>query len=67
MNQELLKNLHELPEFQVLLKELEKNKPIIPQYDYKSDNIMEVRACLLLKQGYDRAMLIINPFKGEPK
>ncbi len=66
MQKELLRTLHEEQVFQVLLRELEQSRPIVPRYDHKSDNYREVCSNMLIQQGFDRAMAIINPFK-EPK
>lgn len=67
MNKELHKTLLENEVFKLLLEDLKKSRPIIAQYDWKHDNIAEVRANLLIQQGYDRALQIINPFNGEQK
>jgi hypothetical protein len=66
MNRELLKTLHEQPVFQVLLSELNKMRPVVPQYDYKSCNIEEIKAKSSMQQGFDLAMQVLNPF-GEHK
>lgn len=67
MNRELLKTLHEQEVFRLLLLELRKIRPIIPQYDWKSDNIDELKAKSCIQQGFDLAMQVLDPFTGEQK
>lgn len=62
MNRELLKNLHQTTEFQMLLTELKKIRPIVPQYDPKSNNIEEMKAQSCKQQSHDTLMSIIDPF-----
>jgi len=63
MNKQILQNLHEQPEFRMLLDALEKSRPIVPQYDPAVDNYRLVCSNMLIQQGFDRALQIINPFK----
>lgn len=67
MNRELLKTLHEQEVFRVLLLELRKIRPIIPQYDWNTDNISELKAKSCMQQGFDLAMKVLDPFTGEQK
>lgn len=62
MNRQLLETLYENPVFVQLVEEMKKNSPVIPMYDWNSNNIEEVKAKSLMKQGYDLAMKIICPF-----
>ena len=67
MNRALLQTLHEQEVFKQLLAELKKTRPIIPNYDWKSDNIEEVKAKSCIQQGFDLAMQVLDPFTGERK
>lgn len=62
MNKALLTTLYENPVFVQLVEEMKKTRPIVPMYDWSKDNIEEVKAKSLIQQGYDRAMIVINPF-----
>lgn len=67
MNRELLRTLHEQQVFKQLLEELRKVRPIIPNYDWKSDNIEEIKAKSCMQQGFDLALQVLDPFTGERK
>jgi hypothetical protein len=60
MNKNLLRNLYEIPEFRMLLEELKKSRPIIPQYDWAKENIEEIKAKSCIQQGYDMAISIFH-------
>ena len=62
MKVEILRALHGTAEFQMLLEELKKAKPIVPQYDPIKKNIDEMIAQSCKQQGYESVMRIINPF-----
>jgi hypothetical protein len=59
---DLLVSIHEVPGFQALLRELWLQRPVVPLYDYKKDNIDDVRFNSVRQQTFDALMLIIDPF-----
>lgn len=66
MRPELLATLYESQVFLNLLEELKKARPIVPQYDWNTDNVEEIKAKSSQQQGFDRAMSLIT-LNGEPK
>jgi len=60
LNKALLRNLHELTEFQMLLKELKQIRPIVPPYNWKDSNMEEIKAKSCLQQGFDLALSIMT-------
>jgi hypothetical protein len=66
MNRQLLETLYENPVFVQLIEELRSKRPVIPMYDWSSNNIEALKAKSLMQQGYDQVMNIINPF-GDTK
>lgn len=66
MNKELHKTLLENEVFKILFEELKKQRPVVAHYDIISHNGEQVLASMLIQQGYDKAMAVINPF-GEQK
>jgi hypothetical protein len=64
LNKALLQNLHEMTEFQMLLKELKQIRPIVPNYNWKEANTEEIKAKSCLQQGFDLALSIMT-FNGE--
>lgn len=63
MDRALLNNLHQIGEFQLLLKELKTMRPNIPQYNHKEDNIEDIKHISARQQEFDKIMFTINPFK----
>jgi len=62
MNKQLLINLHQYPEFQMLVKELNGFRPIVPSYDPKTDNTRDMAFHSTRQQMFDTIMSVINPF-----
>ena len=62
MNKQLLINLHQYPEFQMLMKELGELRPIVPSYDPKMDNTRDMAFHSTRQQMFDTIMTVLNPF-----
>lgn len=69
MNKSLHLTLLENEVFRQLYEELKKQRPIVAHYELigDNDNSKQVLASILIQQGYDRAIQLINPFTGEQK
>jgi len=63
MNKDLLINLHQYPEFAILVKELKSMRPILPTHDPKQDNIEMWKFRSAQQQHHDMLMSIISPLK----
>lgn len=66
MKKELLATLYENHIYLLLLEELKKARPVVPQYDWNQNNIEEIKAKSCFQQGYDRALSILT-LNGEIK
>ena len=60
MNKALLATLYENPVYPQLLEEVKKARPVLPSYDWKTDNINEIKAKLCEQKGFDLVMSIIT-------
>jgi hypothetical protein len=63
MDKALLINLHQYPEFQILLTELKGMRPILPTYDVNLDKAEQWRFKSAQQLEYDAIMAVINPFR----
>lgn len=55
-SQELLLWLRADPRWQEIMKELEALRPVVPNYNWQTDNKNEVTSKMLLQQGFDLAL-----------
>lgn len=58
----LLKELAGHPEWMAMLKELEKRRPSIPQWDPQNDkSVEEWKEASAMQKGFDLAMTVFRP------
>ena len=63
MDKALLNNLHQYPEFQLLLTELKTMRPILPVFSPNEDKVEQWKFQSAQQQEYDSIMGIIDPWK----
>ena len=60
MNKALIATLYENPVYAKLLEEVKGHRPLVPAYDWRTDNRNEIVAKLCEQKGFDFVMSIIT-------
>ncbi len=60
MNKAYLQVLRQSPEFQELMKEIKTHAPVIPYYDYQTDNTKEWQALSHKRLGFEMVLTLLG-------